>query len=92
MKNIETEQRRMRERNRKAELKSAVVRPDSVDDTSELLALRKRVKELEAETARLRLQVASLSRQTSRVQEKSPDDQRREQQHNYFKYSNARRY
>jgi hypothetical protein len=95
MKNIEAGQREMRERNRKAERKDAIVesaRSSSTDEVSELRALRKRVTALETENAELRMQIASSLKQPGHVQGTSPEEQRREQQHNYFKYSNARRY
>jgi predicted RNase H-like nuclease (RuvC/YqgF family) len=60
------------------------------DKASELNTLRKRVKALEAENSQLRLQIATLQ-QKVRMQESSPDEQRRQQQHNFLKYSNIRR-
>jgi hypothetical protein len=60
------------------------------DSASELNSLRKRVKVLEAENSELRLQISTL--QQLRAQGSSPDEQRRKQQHDFFKYSNVRRY
>jgi len=61
------------------------------DSTSELNTLRKRVKALETENSELRSQISTL-RAKPQAQEPSPDEQRKQQQHNFFKYSNARRY
>ena len=56
----------------------------------EVQALQKRVKELEAENLRLRQQLATMA---NRVPSSQPStDSVREQQHNFFKYSNVRRY
>lgn len=62
--------------------------PDS-DRGSELNTLRKRVKALEAENRELRVQISTLRQ--LRAQELSPDEKRREQQHNFFNYSHVRR-
>ncbi len=57
----------------------------------ELAALRRRVSELERENATLRRESVAL-RQYPASREKSYEEQRREQQRNFFKYSNIRRY
>jgi len=54
-------------------------------------ALKKRISELEAENKRLRRQLASASYQAP-PPPRSSDDSVREQRHNFFKYSNLRRY
>lgn len=58
----------------------------------DLSELEKRIAALEAENAQLRAENEALRRQKTVYVEhqKSPDQERREQQHNYFKYSNAR--
>lgn len=53
--------------------------------------LKKEIARLKTENKRLREQI-SLLQSSSHPQEKSHSDSIREQQHNYFKYSNARRY
>jgi hypothetical protein len=54
-------------------------------------ALQKRVKELEAENLRLRQQLATMANRTAPPSQSSADSVC-EQQHNFFKYSNVRRY
>ena len=54
-------------------------------------ALQKRVEELEAENLRLRQQLATIANRTAPLSQSSADSVR-EQRHNFFKYSNARRY
>jgi hypothetical protein len=61
------------------------------DSASEVNTLRKRVKALEAENSELRSQIFTL-RQELRAHEPSSDQQRKQQQHNFFKYSNTRQY
>jgi F0F1-type ATP synthase assembly protein I len=60
-------------------------------DGEDVNALRKRVAQLEAENKSLRKELAA---RNSRVTDppRSSGDSVREQQHNFFKYSNARRY
>jgi hypothetical protein len=98
MKDLEQRQREMRKRNLRAKNKAAkpptirieTVQPEEEGD-SELAALRRRVSVLERENAALRQEVLVLRQRSGRA-EKSYDEQRREQQHNFFKYSNIRRY
>ena len=63
----------------------------SSDERAEVAALKKRVAQLVAENESLRGQLAS-----TKYQAPSPsrpnDDSVREQRHNFFKYSNLRRY
>ncbi len=54
-------------------------------------ALQMRVKELEAENLRVRQQLATMANRTAPPSQSSADSVR-EQRHNFFKYSNARRY
>lgn len=91
MKNLE--QRQMGKRKRALDTDQTTLEESSVpksDSASELNSLRKRVKVLEAENNELRLQISTL--QQLRAQGSSPDEQRRKQQHDFFKYSNVRRY
>jgi hypothetical protein len=57
----------------------------------EVQALQKRVKELEAENLRLRRQLATMANRVTPSSQSSADSVR-EQQHNFFKCSNVRRY
>jgi hypothetical protein len=65
--------------------------PNSVRGQESVTALKKEVKRLEAENKNLRKQLTALSIST-RQPVQSSSDSVREQQHNFFKYSNARRY
>ena len=58
---------------------------------TEVQALQKRVKELEAENLRLRQQLTAIANRTAPPSQSSADSVR-EQRHNFFKYSNVRRY
>lgn len=60
-------------------------------DCEDVNVLRERIAQLEAENKSLRQQLAA---RNSRVTDppRSSGDSVREQQHNFFKYSNARRY
>jgi hypothetical protein len=94
MKNLEAEQQKMRERHRAAKLSTRVAaRATSKEacEVSELKVLQKRVKALESENEDLRMQIAALQRQAP-AQQPSYEAERRKQQHDFFKYSNARRY
>jgi len=61
----------------------------SSDERAEVAALKKRVAQLVAENESLRGQLASANYQAP---SRSNDDSVREQRHNFFKYSNLRRY
>jgi hypothetical protein len=104
MKDLEEQQRAMRERNKRLAAKkdslaekldvqtvAPPVLASKTAERNELEYLRRRVSVLEYENAELRREVQSL-RQNSTKSQKSYDEERREQQHNFFKYSNARRY
>jgi len=94
MKNLEAEQQKMRERNRAAkQSKPVAVSATSYEacEVSELKALQKRVMALESENKGLRIQIAALQRQAP-AQQPSYEAERRKQQHDFFKYSNVRRY
>jgi hypothetical protein len=102
MRDLEREQREMRERiNRgtkgkaKKEQKSlSTDEPLPQSDVSDVKRLQKKVIALESENKQLKAQIESLRHQKTVYVErqKSADEERREQQHNYFKYSNARRW
>jgi len=100
MDNLEERQREMRERNSAASKRKqpvvASIPAIKLEDSSEVHALKiqiaeleRRVLALEAENQRLRVQKTIVVERTA---QKSSDDSIREQRHNFFKYSNARRY
>jgi hypothetical protein len=60
-------------------------------ERAEVAALKTRISELEAENKSLRRQLASTNYQAP-PPSRSSGDSVREQRHNYFKYSNLRRY
>ena|SRR5579871_1402901 len=74
--------------NKATGLKSVAAEPVAERD---IAALNKRIAELEAENQGLRRQVAALSTRTGTTS-RSTDDSVREQQHNFFKYSNVKRF
>jgi hypothetical protein len=106
MKDLAKQQREMRQRmnretNAKVEKEQRSVGPEKQrqENEADVVAndvekLQKRIIALEAENRQLKVEIESLCRQKTGYVEraKSPDEQRREQQHNYFKYSNARRW
>jgi hypothetical protein len=61
------------------------------DDREDVVVLKQRILQLEAENKQLRKQIAALSDPTSRSSQPRSDSVR-EQQHNFFKYGNVRRY
>jgi hypothetical protein len=63
----------------------------SAGDNEEAVALKKRIARLESENGQLRKQMAVLTDSMGRSSQ-SLSDSVREQQHNFFKYSNVRRY
>jgi len=63
----------------------------SADDREDVVVLKQRVFRLEAENKQLRKQIAVLSDTMSRPSQPRSDSVR-EQQHNFFKYGNVRRY
>jgi hypothetical protein len=67
--------------------KGEIKRPE----TGEVAALKKRIAKLEAENEILRRQLASTNYQAP-SSSRSYGDSVREQQHNFFKYSNLKRY
>jgi hypothetical protein len=63
----------------------------SAGDREESVVLKQRIVRLEAENKQLRKQIAVLTESISRSFQ-THSDSVREQQHNFFKYSNVRRY
>jgi hypothetical protein len=66
--------------------------PDQTDDHEDVIALKTRISQLEAENKGLRERIAALSSSANRQPVQSYRGSVREQQHNFFKYSNIRRY
>ena len=94
MKNLEEEQRKMRERMRTAKPKKTPMERSSQRNsskTNDIEALLKRIETLEAENASLRYQL-SVFRDQLRSQERSADLSESERRHLFMKYSNVRRY
>jgi hypothetical protein len=60
-------------------------------DSQDIIVLKQRIARLEAENTQLRKQIAALSDTMSRSSQPRSETVR-EQQHNFFKYSNVRRY
>ena len=86
-----------REGNKVIKRKSAATGKRKHDDSAggaggreEVVALKKRITRLEAENRQLRNQIAVLTGSMNRSSQ-SLSDSVREQQHNFFKYSNVRR-
>jgi hypothetical protein len=65
--------------------------PNQTSNCEDVIALKKRISRLEAENKHLREQIAALTNSASRPVQSNKDSVR-EQQHNFFKYSNIRRY
>jgi hypothetical protein len=61
------------------------------DERDEVVVLKKRIGRLESENGQLRKQIAVLTDSMGRSSQ-SLSDSVREQQHNFFKYSNVRKY
>ena len=60
-------------------------------DSDDVIALRDQITQLEAENKSLRQQIAALASRAAGPSH-SAEDPVREQRHNFFKYSNVRRY
>jgi hypothetical protein len=97
MKNLEEEQRKMRERMAGPKPKPAAIKRTvkngnvRLSQPTDMNALRKRIAALEAENASLKLQLARLGNQP-RQQPSSSDLSDSERRHLFMKYSNVRRY
>lgn len=78
-------------RSRVPEKQASPDSPNSIRDQESVAALKKEIRRLEAENKNLREHIAALSA-SPRQPVQSSSDSVREQQHNFFKYSNTRRY
>jgi len=97
MKDLEAHQREMRERNaEKANKSMQCVSVNPLEGTSDPRHLKKRIAELEKRVLALQAENDRLKAQKTIVVERHVEgpyrDPVKEQQHNYFKYSNLRRY
>jgi regulator of replication initiation timing len=102
MKNLEDAQREMRERNARKRREEDFVQPEiaAADDSPEVVrlkreisALKEQVTALQMENNRLREQkTIVVERSRGQDKDKSYSDSANEQQRNFFKYSNVRRY
>ena len=105
MDKLAEQQREMRERmaqssaatkkRKKSIEKNSPILPLSKDD--EVSLLKQKVSALEAQNEQLRVEISSLRRQKTVVveqprSERSHEDSVQQQRHNFFKYSNIRRY
>jgi hypothetical protein len=99
MDNLEDRQREMRDRNlreRSGEGKRETPLPPletaAPAGSREVLRLKRGIAELQEQLSDLQLENTRLRHQKTIVVERSGGDSVKEQQHNFFKYSNARRY
>jgi regulator of replication initiation timing len=97
MESLEDRQREMKKRNTQKQRGEGVALPQATpDDLSEILALKQRVSELQEKVVALQAENSRLRERKTIVverpeQSRSSGDSVKEQQHNFFKYSNARR-
>jgi hypothetical protein len=100
MDNLEDRQREMRERNKRSEREQVLPQPEAASphDSPEVLRLKKQIVELKRQVAALHLEnnrlreLKTMVVERSRGPERSHGDSVAEQQHNFFKYSNVRKY
>ena len=99
MESLEDRQREMKKRNaRKERAESPALPRVSPSDSPEVIGLKKQISELKERVVALQVENTRLREQKTIVverpggQERSSGDSVREQQHNFFKYSNTRRY
>ena len=98
MKNLEARQREMRERNqiKRISPEPTFSEPVVAEDSPEVVRLKKRISDLEIRVLSLEKENRELREQKTIIVERAPqksyEDSVREQRHNFFKYSNARRY
>jgi hypothetical protein len=100
MRNLEDAQREMRERNARKKDAEDLVEPEiaASDDGPEVLRLKRQISALKEQVIALQMENSRLREQKtivvekSRGQDKSYGDSAKEQQRNFLKYSNVRRY
>jgi|SRR5208282_26484 hypothetical protein len=100
MDNLEDRQREMRERNAQKKREKRVMPPETAasEDSPEVVRLKKQISQLQAQVSALQVENNHLRQQKTIVVERSSGQGRsygdsvKEQQHNFFKYSNVRRY
>ena len=100
MENLKDRQREMREQNAQKKRETGFLPSETaaLDNSPKVLRLKKRISELNEQVLALQVENNRLREQKtivverSRGQEKSKSDSVKEQQHNFFKYSNARKY
>jgi len=100
MKNLEDAQREMRERNARKRREQDFVQPEiaAADDSPEEVRLKREISGLKEQTMALQMENNRLREQETvvvervRGQDKPYRDPVKEQQHNFLKYSNVRRY
>ena len=100
MKNLEDAQRKMRERNARKRREEDFVQPKiaTADDSPEVVRLKREISALKEQVMALQMENNRLREQETvvvervRGQDKPYRDSVKEQQHNFFKYSNVRRY
>jgi regulator of replication initiation timing len=97
MESLEDRQREMKKRNTRKERGVGLALPEvATNDSPEVVGLKKCVAELKEQVVALQMENNRLREQKTivverpREQERSAGDAVREQQHNFFKYSNAR--
>ncbi|MGA9507870.1 MAG: hypothetical protein WBV55_04395 [Candidatus Sulfotelmatobacter sp.] len=93
MKNLEDAQREMRERTARKKGEEDLVQSEiaASEDSPEVIRLKRQISALIRENNRLRQQKTIVVEQP-RGQDEPYRDSVKEQQHNFFKYSNGRRY
>jgi cell division protein FtsB len=90
MSELKQQQRKTKKQRSSAEVKQPGVIPDSTSQ-DQIALLKQEIARLKRENRDLREQIAVLNRNATSPRQ-SHQDSVREQQHNFFKYSNARRY
>jgi regulator of replication initiation timing len=90
----EMRERRTRERSKKSKREDALppFETAATDANPDVRRLKKRIAELQEQVSALQLENNRMRQQKTTVVERSGGDSVKEQQHNFFKYSNTRRY